>query len=126
MPSNVRNAMEYLTPFQNAQRMGTDRVGYNSQNQRRVCHLSPWTNVKQFYDISNGMQNLQRTPKYDNRQEEMEMEFQRNPNEEEVMRGCRALTVGCLLGLLSLCLTGLSHAQNTKNNLRAYTLEEIV
>lgn len=42
------------------------------------------------------------------------------------MIGHRALTLWCALGLLGLCLTGLSHAQDTKNNLRAYTLEEIV
>lgn len=42
------------------------------------------------------------------------------------MIGHRALTLWCALGLLGLCLTGLSHAQDTKNNLRTYTLEEIV
>jgi len=42
------------------------------------------------------------------------------------MIGKRALTIWFLVGLLGLCLTGLSHAQDTKNNLRVYTLEEIV
>lgn len=42
------------------------------------------------------------------------------------MIGHRAVTFWCALGVLGLCLTGQSHAQDTKNNFRAYTLEEIV
>ncbi|MEO8327481.1 MAG: hypothetical protein ABI618_16635 [Nitrospirota bacterium] len=42
------------------------------------------------------------------------------------MRGNRALKVWCLLGLLGLCMTDLTHAHDTKNNPRVYRLEEIV
>lgn len=42
------------------------------------------------------------------------------------MIGIRALKLWFLVGLLGVCMTGLSQAQDVKGNLRVYSLEEIV
>lgn len=129
MPHSAQSVPDYPSlgsePSRNGSRL---YLIWRTRFDKRGCRLSPFPSVRQFCDFSSVTQSRKRSENCDHLQQGMgtAIDSKNTLKKETFMIGKVAFTIWALKGLLGVCMPSFTHAQDTKNNLRVYTLEEIV